>query len=432
MIDRYTSKTFKVLWSDEQRFKKYLDVEIASLVALSELGIVPKSDVAKIKEKATIDVARIAEIEKETKHDVIAFTRAVDEKLEEEKKWLHYGLTSTDVVDTAYGLLYKEADRYILEDLIRFKEILKRSALKYKDTPCIGRTHGIHAEITSFGLKFALYYDELERDIERFIHAAKNIEVGKISGAVGTFANVPAEVQDRVCELLGLTSAKISTQVLQRDRHIEYYNTLALIASSLEKIALEIRNLQRTEVSEVNEYFSQGQKGSSAMPHKKNPIGSENICGLARVIKGYAAMALDDNALWHERDISHSSVERIIAPDATTLIDYMLRRLGNIIDNLIVHEDKMYEDIFMTHGVIFSGRFVNRLVEKGSSREEAYDLIQPLALRAYNEKKAFKDLILASEVMKYLSLDDVDDCFDVMYHLRNVDLIFRRVGILDQ
>ncbi len=431
MIERYTTERFDRLWSLENRYRKYLEVELASLKALNKYGTVPDNELKAILEKADFKLERINEIEKVTKHDVIAFTRAVDENLGPEKKWLHYGLTSTDVVDTAYALLYKEADIYIKEDLEKLKETLKRQALRYKDTPCIGRTHGIHAEITSFGLKFALWYDELDRDIERFAHASKNIEVGKISGAVGTFANVGPEIQDEVCHILGIGSAKISTQVLQRDRHIEYFNTLATIASTLEKIAFEIRSLQRTEVGEVNEYFSAGQKGSSAMPHKKNPIGSENICGLARVIKGYATSALDDNALWHERDISHSSVERIIAPDATTLIEYMLKRMDGILDKLMVHEKRMIKNIYLTHGVIFSGRFVNRLVEKGLSREEAYDLIQPLALKAYNEEIPFKDLILKSKVMDHLNADEVEDCFDLMYHLRNVDIIYRRVGILE-
>ena len=430
MIDRYTSETFKKIWSDENRFQKYLEVEIASLKALAEDGVVPKEDVEKIAKKATFDLDRINELEALTKHDVIAFTRAVDENLGEEKKWLHYGLTSTDVVDTAYALLYKEANTYIREDLLAFLKTLKEKALAYKNTPCIGRTHGIHAEITAFGLKFALYYDEFKRNLERFDHARKVIEVGKLSGAVGTFANIAAKNQDRTCELLGIGSAAISTQVLSRDRHIEYFNTLALIASSLEKIAFEIRNLQRTEVSEVNEYFSPDQKGSSAMPHKKNPIGSENICGLARVVKAYAGVALDNNALWHERDISHSSTERIIAPDATALIDYMLKRMRNILDKLIVHQEKMIKNIYLTQGVIFSGRFVSKLVDKGLSREKAYDLIQPLALRAYSDDISFKELLLQSEVAKILDREEIDECFDLGYHLRNVDEIYRRVGIL--
>lgn len=430
MIDRYTSETFKKIWSDENRFQKYLEVEIASLKALAEDGVVPKEDVEKIAKKATFDLDRISGLEALTKHDVIAFTRAVDENLGEEKKWLHYGLTSTDVVDTAYALLYKEANTYIREDLLAFLKTLKEKALAYKDTPCIGRTHGIHAEITAFGLKFALYYDEFKRNLERFDHARKVIEVGKLSGAVGTFANIAAKNQDRTCELLGIGSAAISTQVLSRDRHIEYFNTLALIASSLEKIAFEIRNLQRTEVSEVNEYFSPDQKGSSAMPHKKNPIGSENICGLARVVKAYAGVALDNNALWHERDISHSSTERIIAPDATALMDYMLKRMRNILDKLIVHKEKMIKNIYLTQGVIFSGRFVSKLVDKGLNREKAYDLIQPLALKAYSDDISFKELLLQSEVAKILKREEIDDCFNLGYHLRNVDEIYRRIGIL--
>ena len=431
MIERYTRDDLKAIWSDQNRFDSYLKVEIAVLKALASEGIVPKEDVEKIEKNASFDLERIRAIEKETKHDVIAFTRAISESLGEERKWVHYGLTSTYVVDTAYALMYKKANDIIYEDLLRLQKVLKDNALLYKDTPCIGRTHGIHAEITSFGLKWALYYDELSRDIERFSHARKMIETGKISGAVGTFANVEPSIQDKTCASLGLNSAKISTQVLQRDRHIEYFSTIALIGTTLEKIALEIRHLQRTEVSEVNEYFDKNQKGSSAMPHKKNPIGSENICGLSRVLRGYAMSAFEDNALWHERDISHSSVERIIAPDATTLLDYMLNRLSLIAKNLIVHKERMIENIYATYGVIFSGRFVNKLVEKGLSREEAYDLIQPLALKSYNERIMFKELLLKDQkLMSIMNADEIEDCFDLAYHLRHVDDILKRVGIM--
>ncbi len=431
MIERYTNEAFKKIWSDQNRFSKYLAVEIAVLEALAIKGVVPQDDLAKIKKHAAFDLTRIRAIEQETKHDVIAFTRAVSETLGDERKWIHYGLTSTDVVDTAYALMYKEANDQIAADLDRFKEVLKKNALRYKDYPCIGRTHGIHAEITSFGLKWALYYDEFIRNSERFNHARKMIEVGKISGAVGTFANVEPDIQDKACELLGIGSTNISTQVLQRDRHIEYFSTLALMATSLEKIALEIRHLQRTEVSEVNEYFDKNQKGSSAMPHKKNPIGSENICGLSRILRGYAVSSFDDNALWHERDISHSSVERIIAPDATTLMDYMLCRMTRIAENLIVHNDRMVENIYATYGVIFSGRFVNRFVEKGLSREAAYDLIQPMAIKSYNERIMFKELLLANDYLtSLLSAAEIEDCFDLQYHLRHVDDIYHRVGIL--
>ncbi len=426
MIDRYSSAEWKDLWSDENRYRKFLQVELASLKAFSAIGVIPREDVEAIIAKADFDIDRIEAIEKETHHDVIAFTRAVDESLGPEKKWFHYGLTSTDVVDTAYGLLYKEADDLILKDIDALLAVLKEKAIAYKDTPCIGRTHGIHAEITSFGLKFALFYDEVMRDRERFLAARKRIEVGKISGAVGNFANTGPEVQDLVCAHLGLGSVRISTQVLQRDRHIEYFDTLAIIAATLEKIALEIRHLQRTEVGEVNEYFRKGQKGSSAMPHKQNPIGSENICGLSRVVRSYAVAALSDDALWHERDISHSSVERVIAPDATTLISYMLRRMTNIIAKLIVHEDRMLENIYATNGVIYSGRLLNTLVSKGLSREEAYDLIQPLALKAYNDDEDFKVLI-KDAVQDKLDEKEIEDIFDPMYYLRYVDVILERV-----
>ncbi len=427
MIDRYSSPEWKDLWSDENRYRKFLEVELASLKAFSAIGVIPKEDVEAIVKKADFEATRVEEIEKETHHDVIAFTRAVGERLGPEKKWFHYGLTSTDVVDTAYGLLYKEANVLILKDIDAFLEVLKKKAITYKDTPCIGRTHGIHAEITSFGLKFALFYDEVMRDKERFLAARKNIEVGKISGAVGNFANTGPEVQDLACGYLGLGSVRISTQVLQRDRHIEYFNALATIAATLEKVALEIRHLQRTEVGEVNEFFHKGQKGSSAMPHKQNPIGSENICGLSRVVRSYASAALSDDALWHERDISHSSTERIIGPDATTLISYMIRRMTNIIDKLIVHEGRMLENIYATNGVIYSGRLLNTLVARGLSREEAYDTIQPLALKAYNDSEDFKALIKNSEVSKYLDEKEIEANFDPMYYLRYVDAILDRV-----
>ena len=328
MIPRYSRPEMRAVWTEENKFNAYLKVEIESAAAWSKLGVIPAEDVELLRQKATFNIDRIYEIEKETRHDIVAFTRTVSESLGDEKKWVHYGLTSTDVVDTANGYLLKQANAIIRQDLQKFVAILKRRALEFKDVPCMGRTHGVHADITSLGLKWALWYDEMQRNIARFEDAAADVETGKISGAVGNFANTPPEVQDYVCEQLGIASAKISTQTLQRDRHAHYIATIALIGASIEKMATEVRHWQRTEVREAEEAFGKGQKGSSAMPHKRNPIGSENMCGCARVLKGYMMTSYDNIALWHERDISHSSAERIILPDATMLIDYMLNRFG--------------------------------------------------------------------------------------------------------
>ncbi|MGL5540279.1 MAG: adenylosuccinate lyase [Erysipelotrichaceae bacterium] len=430
MINRYSRKAMQEIWSEQSKFDAWLKVEILACEAWSELGEIPKEDVAKLWEKASFDMERIYEIEQETRHDVVAFTRAVSETLGEEKKWVHYGLTSTDVVDTAYGYLYKQANAILEQDLLRFCEVLKKQALRYKMTPMMGRTHGVHAEITSFGLKLALWYDEMQRNLERFYAACKAVEAGKISGAVGTFANTPPFVQDYVCEKLGIASAHISTQTLQRDRHAQYFSTLALIATSIEKMATEIRHLQRTEVREVEEFFNKGQKGSSAMPHKRNPIGSENMSGCARVMRGYMVSAYEDVALWHERDISHSAVERIISPDATILLDYMLNRFTNIVEHLTVFEDRMLANINKTYGVIFSQRFMLKLIESGLSREEAYDLVQPNAMRAWEEQTPFYDLMAANETVKsLLDQENFDDCFKLEHHLQNVSAIFKRVGL---
>jgi len=419
------------VWSEQAMYQAWLEVEILIDEAWSKLGEIPPEDVEAIRRNAKFEVSRIHEIEAETKHDVVAFTRCVSESLGEEKKWVHYGVTSTDVVDTANGIRFQKADAILRQDILDFMEILKANALKYKDTVMMGRTHGVHAEITTFGLKFALWYEEMKRNLERFDAAAAEVEAGKISGAVGTFANIPPFVQDYVCEQLGIHSANISTQVLQRDRHAHYFATLALIGSTLEQMATEIRGLQRTEIHEVEEHFSKGQKGSSAMPHKHNPIGSENICGCSRVLRGYMITSYEDIALWHERDISHSSAERIIAPDATELLDYMLVRFGGILKNLTVFPEKMKQDIWLTHGIIFSQRFMLKLIEKGWPREKAYDLVQPLAAKAWEEGKNFRDLIEAvPEVQASLSKEEMDDCFDPMYHTKNVDTIYRRVGIL--
>ena len=432
MIDRYCRKEMAAIWDDQAKFDMYLKVELLACQAWSELGEIPKTDMQLLWNNASFELNRIFELEQETHHDVVAFTRAVSESLGEEKKWIHYGLTSTDVVDTAYGALYRKANDILQNDLNRFVSVLKKQALTYKNTPCMGRTHGVHAEITSFGLKFALWYDEMQRNMQRFTLAREMIEVGKISGAVGTFANTPPFVQDYVCQQLGIQSANISTQVLQRDRHAFYFSTLALIATSIEKMATEIRHLQRTEVREVEERFRKGQKGSSAMPHKRNPIGSENMCGCARVMRGYMTSAFEDVALWHERDISHSSVERIIAPDATELLDYMLNRFTTIIENLTVFPENMIANIYKTHGVIFSQRFMLKLVEKGWSREAAYDCVQPKAIQSWENKIDFKTLMESDpKVRETLSSDEIDDCFDLNYHLRNVDTIYERVGLKD-
>lgn len=432
MIDRYCRKEMAAIWDDQAKFDMYLKVELLACQAWSELGEIPKTDMQLLWDNASFELNRIFELEQETHHDVVAFTRAVSESLGEEKKWIHYGLTSTDVVDTAYGALYRKANDILQNDLNRFVSVLKKQALTYKNTPCMGRTHGVHAEITSFGLKFALWYDEMQRNMQRFTLAREMIEVGKISGAVGTFANTPPFVQDYVCQQLGIQSANISTQVLQRDRHAFYFSTLALIATSIEKMATEIRHLQRTEVREVEERFRKGQKGSSAMPHKRNPIGSENMCGCARLMRGYMTSAFEDVALWHERDISHSSVERIIAPDATELLDYMLNRFTTIIENLTVFPENMIANIYKTHGVIFSQRFMLKLVEKGWSREAAYDCVQPKAIQSWENKIDFKTLMESDpKVRETLSSDEIDDCFDLNYHLRNVDTIYERVGLKD-
>ena len=418
------------VWTEQNKFDAYLRVEILASEAWSQLGVVPKEDVEKLWKNASFDINRIYEIEQQTRHDIVAFTRAVSETLGEERKWVHYGLTSTDVVDTANGYLLKQANAILLEDIEKMLEVLRNRAIEFKNTPCIGRTHGIHADITSFGLKWALWYEEMKRNLQRFVAAARGVEVGKISGAVGNFANIPPFIQDYVCEKLGTESANISTQVIQRDRHAYYMATLAVIASSIEQMAMEIRNLQRTEVHEVEESFGKGQKGSSAMPHKRNPISSENMCGCARVMRGYMATFYENVALWHERDISHSATERIILPDATMLLDYMLNRFRGILENLVVFEDVMKENIYRTRKVIFAQRVMNALIEKGFSREKAYDTVQPVAMRAMSERADYQELLAETpEVMAVLSREELDSCFTLEYYLKNVDFIFDRVGI---
>ena len=430
MIERYSRKVMRDVWTEQNKFRAFLEVEILACEAWSRLGIIPQNDAQKIREDASFDIGRIHEIEEQTRHDVVAFTRAVSETLGPERKWVHYGLTSTDVVDTANGYLLKQANEILLKDMEEFMNVLRKRALEFKDTPCIGRTHGIHADITSFGLKWALWHEEMKRNIERFQFARKGVEAGKMSGAVGNFANIPPFIQDYVCEHLGIASADISTQVLQRDRHAFYIATLAVIASTLEQMAFEVRNLQRTEVREVEEAFGKGQKGSSAMPHKRNPIGSENICGCARVMRGYMSASCENVALWHERDISHSSTERIILPDATELLDYMLCRFKGILENLNVYPENMLSNIRRTHGVIFAQRMMNALIEKGLSRERAYDTVQPISMKSWTEGLDYQTLLKDNEeVMALLSPEEVDSCFTLDYYFKNVDYIFKKTGI---
>lgn len=427
MVERYGRDVMRQVWTEENKFNAYLKVEILAAEAWRELGVVPAEDVEKLWAKASFSIDRIKEIELQTRHDIVAFTRTVSESLGEERKWVHYGLTSTDVVDTANGYLFLQANKIIEEDLIKYMEVLKKQALRFKYTPCIGRTHGIHADITSFGLKWVLWYEEMRRNLERFRTAARGVEVGKISGAVGNFANIPPFVQDYVCEKLGIDSANISTQVIQRDRHAYYMATLAVIGASLEQMALEIRNLQRTEVHEVEEAFGKGQKGSSAMPHKRNPISSENICGCARVLRGYMATAYDNVALWHERDISHSATERIIMPDATILLDYMLNRMMGILENLVVFEEQMRANIYRTNGVIFAQRVMNALIDKGFAREKAYDTVQPVAMRAMAEGASYQELLKEDPTVKAtLTEEELASCFTLEYYMKNVDYIFKR------
>ena len=430
MLERYTRPEMGKIWSDENKYEAWLKVEIAATNAWSELGEVSQEDAAKIAQNASFTPKRVAELEQITHHDVVAFTRTVSESLGPEKKWVHFGLTSTDVVDTAQGYILKQADAIIRQDLQDLKQTIANKARKYKNTVEMGRTHGVQAEPTTFGLKLARWYAEITRDIERFEHAAKGVESGKISGAVGTFANVPPAVETSVLRQLGLTQQPITSQVLPRDLHAEYIATLALIATSIENWATEIRSLQRSEIHEVEEHFRAGQKGSSAMPHKRNPIGSENLCGMARVLRGHIITAYEDVSLWHERDISHSSAERIILPDTTIGIDYMLDRFNRILTNLDVFPETMLKNMDKTYGLIYSQRLLLKLIdEAGLSRENAYDMVQKLTAKSWNEGISFRKLVEDSPIMDYLTEDDVADAFDYHYHLRHVDEIFKKVGL---
>lgn len=430
MIERYTRPEMGAIWTEENKYKAWLEVEILACEAWAEIGDIPKEDVAKIRAGASFNVDRILEIEQETRHDVVAFTRAVSETLGEERKWVHYGLTSTDVVDTALSYLIKQANVILRKDIVNFIKILENKAKEHKHTVMMGRTHGVHAEPTTFGLKLALWHEEMKRNLERFDAAAKVIETGKMSGAVGTYANIHPKVEQYVCEKLGLAAAPISTQTLQRDRHAQYFSVLALVATSIEKFATEVRGLQKSETREVEEAFAKGQKGSSAMPHKRNPIGSENMTGMARLIRGYMMTAYENVSLWHERDISHSSAERVILPDATIALNYMLNRFGNIIKNLTVFPDNMKRNMDRTFGLIYSQRILLALIDKGLSREEAYDTVQPLTARAWDEQTQFRPLVNGSEkITSYLTKEELDDCFDYNYHIQQVDMIFERLGL---
>lgn len=428
MISRYTRQEMGRIWSDENKFRQWLAVEIAATETLAEAGLVPHDAAREIRRNADFDLNRIHAIEAEVKHDVIAFTTAVAEKIGPASRWLHYGLTSNDVVDTAQALLIKQASSIIREDLRRLRDVLKRRAFEFKDTPMIGRTHGVHAEPITFGLKLANWYTEVERDLARFESASEEMRVGKFSGAVGTFAHLEPEYEEKICARLGLKPAAISSQVIQRDRHANYVCTLAVIASTLDKIATEVRHLQKTEVREAEEYFSEKQKGSSAMPHKRNPITCEQISGLARVVRSNAQAALENVALWHERDISHSSVERVILPDSTILVDYLLNKTANLIETMFVYPERMMKNLESTQGLVYSGQLLLDLVEAGVLREDAYRVVQRNAMRAWNEGLNFKELVLADpDITSKVSRETVEHAFDLKRQLRNVDKIFSRV-----
>ena len=428
MIPRYTRPEMGRIWSEENRFRTWLTVEVAATETLAEAGLVPKDAARAIREKADFSLERIHAIEAEVRHDVIAFTTAVAEIVGPEARWFHYGLTSNDVVDTAQALLLGQASRIILQDLRNLIEVLERRAFEFKDTPMVGRTHGVHAEPITFGLKLANWFDEAQRDLARFQRAAEEMRVGKFSGAVGNFAHLSPELEEKICARLGLKAAPITSQVIQRDLHATYMATLAVIACTLDKIATEIRHLQRTEVREAEEYFSEKQKGSSAMPHKRNPVTCEQISGLARVVRANTQAAFENVALWHERDISHSSVERIILPDSTTLVDYMLAKTTNLVDTMFVYPERMLHNLESSGGLVFSGQLLLDLVEHGVSREEAYRMVQRHAMRAWQEGRNFRELVLKDkEITNRVPRAQIERAFDLQRQLRNVDKIFARV-----
>jgi len=433
MIERYTLPEIGSIWSDENRFEIWLKIEILACEAMSNLGIIPEQSIKVIKEKAKFDVPRILQIENEVKHDVIAFLTNVAEYVGEDARYIHYGMTSSDVLDTTLAVQMVQAGKLIKKSLEDFIQVLKKKALEHKNTIMVGRSHGVHAEPITMGLKIAVWYDEMQHHLKYLDEAIETVRVGQVSGAVGTFDHLNPEIQDYVCKELDLKSADISTQILQRDRHAYYLSTLALIGCSLEKICVEIRHLQRTEVSEASEYFSKGQKGSSAMPHKKNPIVAERICGMARLLRGNALAAMENVALWHERDISHSSVERVVLPDSTIIIYYMLRKTRDLIDNLEINPDKMLNNLQLTRGLIFSQPVLLALTRKGVSREEAYQIVQRNAMRVWNENISFQSALQEDEqIMAYLSRDEMANIFNINNRLKNIDYIFTKVGLKQQ
>jgi adenylosuccinate lyase len=428
VIKRYTSPEMGAIWSDQRRYETWLQVELAAADAMAEKGIIPREAARDIRARAAFDVARIEDIERITQHDVIAFTTAVAEHVGPSARWLHFGLTSSDVIDTAQAIQMREGCDLIVKDIAGLMEAVRLRAEEHRRTPMIGRTHGVHAEPMTFGLKLALWYSELQRDLDRVLRAREVVSVGKLSGAVGTFAHLDPEIEATVCQRLGLQPAPVSSQVIQRDRHAELMASLAITAASLEKFALEVRGLQKTEIGEVEEPFGKGQKGSSAMPHKRNPIGCEQITGLARLVRANAHAAIENVALWHERDISHSSVERVILPDSFIAIDHMLRRFTRIVRDMVVYPERMRENLERSRGVVFSGTVLLELARRGVSREQAYEWVQRNAMRAFHEQRDFKELLLADrDLMGVMTEDDVRRAFDLNEQLRNVDRIFERV-----
>lgn len=428
MIPRYTREEMASIWSPENRFQKWLEIEILACEAFAARGEIPKKSLKNIKERAGFEIERIDEIEKTTRHDVVAFLTDVSEKVGEDSRYIHMGLTSSDILDTSLAVLLREASEILIQDIDKLLAVLKKKAFEHKNTLMIGRSHGIHAEPITFGLKMALWYQEMERNKERIIRAKEVLSYGKIAGAVGTFSFIDPTIEEYVCRKLGLKPAPISTQIVQRDRHAEYFSTLAIIASSIDKFGQEIRLLQRTEVREAEEFFSPGQKGSSAMPHKRNPVLSENLSGLARLMRSYAMASMEDVALWHERDISHSSVERVIAPDATILLDFMLNRFTGLMDKLLVYPERMISNLNMTRGLIFSQMVLLKLIERGTSREDAYTVVQKNAMKSWKEGIEFKQLLLEDgEVMSGLSAEDIENVFMVENFLKHVNYIFVRV-----
>ena len=428
MISRYTRPEMGRIWESENLYAKWLEVEIAACEAMAQEGLIPEEALENIKKKAAFSVGRILEIEEETKHDVIAFLTNVEEHVGPDSRYIHLGLTSSDILDTSFALLLKQAMDIIVQDLQELMDVIRIRAMEHKYTVMIGRSHGIHAEPITFGLKLAVWYSEMKRNLKRLVEARDVISYGKLSGAVGTFANTSPKIEALVCKKLGLRPEEISTQIIQRDRHAQYFSSLAILAGTLEKIAVEIRHLQRTEVLEVEEPFAKGQKGSSAMPHKKNPIGCENISGLARLVRSNSLAAMENMPLWHERDISHSSVERVIAPDSTILIDYMLHRLTGILRGLVVHADRMDENLKKMKGLIFSQQLLLRLAGKGLERQTAYVMVQRNAMKVWETGQEFKDLIMEDqEIGGYLSKSEIEEIFDLDYHMKHVDDIYERV-----